>query len=159
MTSFRWTNAQPTSKNFQRHHIIPVEIFSGPAHNKLFLSVRHLGFSPHDFATNGILLPSSESAAVQCRMPLHRGPHPRYNEMVWEWVDRITKVTKCDQSGAARLAQIRILQHYLRTQLHISNPLLCLNRRDPMRSNVNFDKLEKHAAIIVGQQVKQNELN
>lgn len=42
-----------------------------------------------DFRANGLLLPTTEAATLRTGMPLHRGPHRRYNELVIERVGRI----------------------------------------------------------------------
>lgn len=35
-----------------------------------------------DFATNGLFLPSREEAALTMRLPLHRGPHHAFSQLV-----------------------------------------------------------------------------
>lgn len=42
-----------------------------------------------DFSANGLLLPATEAATVRTGMPLHRGPHRRYTEVVIARVGRI----------------------------------------------------------------------
>ena len=42
-----------------------------------------------DFRANGLLLPSTDEASLRTGMPLHRGPHHRYNQLVIERVGRI----------------------------------------------------------------------
>ena len=42
-----------------------------------------------DFRANGLLLPATDDATLRTGMPLHRGPHRRYNELVIERVGRI----------------------------------------------------------------------
>ena len=47
----------------------------------------HFGFD--DFRRNGLLLPANDAAAIRLGLPLHRGPHHSYNELVFERVGQI----------------------------------------------------------------------
>ena len=68
----------------QRHHLLPRQLLARPAFAALAgaLGAEQLGF--HDFRRNGMLLPAREEAALRIGLPMHRGPHPRYNEVVIE---------------------------------------------------------------------------
>ena len=70
----------------QRHHLLPCQLLTKRCFGRMFseIGVRRMGFQ--DFRANGLLLPANEEAAVQKSMPLHRGPHRDYNEMVIERV-------------------------------------------------------------------------
>jgi len=53
------------------------------------------GFDFDDFEKNGVLLPATEQVAFETGQPLHRGPHPRYNQLV---IDRLFLIIKlCDR--------------------------------------------------------------
>src|SRR5258707_1659646 len=68
----------------QRHHLLPRQLLDRRCFGVLFDTIgrERIGFD--DFRSNGLLLPSSDSAAVGVGLPLHRGPHRDYNAMVIE---------------------------------------------------------------------------
>ncbi|MGL5839407.1 MAG: AHH domain-containing protein, partial [Sphingorhabdus sp.] len=82
MATFRAVRSRVRINGFHCHHLIPIEVVERRVFAKLFGSVRTEGFDPNDFQSNGMHLPNTEKQAAIFRMPLHRGPHPRYNEMV-----------------------------------------------------------------------------
>ncbi len=67
---------------FHCHHVIPIAVVEHRALARTFGRARSAGFEPQNFATNGMHLPSTEEHAVAFRLPLHRGPHKVYNEIV-----------------------------------------------------------------------------
>ena len=74
----------------QRHHLLPRQLlFRARCFGTMFAAIgrERVGFD--DFRTNGLLLPASEEATIRTGMPLHRGPHHRYNEVVIARVGRI----------------------------------------------------------------------
>lgn len=76
-------------KDMQRHHLLPRQLLKADYFDRLFLSLgqRQIGFD--DFRTNGLLLPATATAALSSGLPLHRGPHRLYNELVAQRVGRI----------------------------------------------------------------------
>ncbi len=137
------------ARGFQKHHLIPVQIFRKPAFGKLFEYAKIGGFDPRDFRTNGVYLPASERLAAQCERPLHRGPHPRYNELVATRLFKLENSIRqsCGKIGyksnprdiALRLYKV---QKTLRGTL-LSNPCpIILNKRDPMSRHINFTYLD-----------------
>lgn len=106
-----------------------------------------VGFA--DFRRNGVLLPASELAATRTGLPLHRGPHRRYNALVAErlgqieagWAMRQTHSPLCAQDEAAM--RLRLLQSALRRRLLRPGlrPIL-LNRNDPLGKGVDFSELD-----------------
>lgn len=95
---------------------------------------RPVGFD--DFRSNGLLLPATEAAAHRTGMPLHRGPHRRYNELVMERVGRIEarwiEASKSDPQAARTeaLMRLRLLQIALRRRLLDERKRMILNRKD-----------------------------
>lgn len=140
---------RPQYKDFQKHHLIPVQIFRNPNFARLFEIVRVGGFDPRDFQTNGVYLPATERMAIQCGWPLHRGPHPRYNELVASRLAMLEKsimrrrdkdqVDHYHDSIASRLYYI---QKALRKTLLSKPSPIILNRRDPMSRNIDFKHLD-----------------
>lgn len=108
-----------------------------------------------DFRDNGLLLPCEEAAALRLGLPLHRGPHPGYTQLVVERVGQI-EADWCMASGrnpqaAAVAAQMRLdlLRRALRRLLltrHGRKPLL--NRRDPLGHGVDFSELDAMAELL-----------
>ena len=73
----------------QRHHLLPRQLLFDKRLRQLFEAVGpdQIGFD--DFRYNGLLLPALEQAAMVLGLPLHRGPHKRYNQVVAERVGQI----------------------------------------------------------------------
>lgn len=77
----------------------------------------------HDFRRNGLLLPATEQEAARVAMPLHRGPHPVYSELVIERTGQIEnhwqKMRRSNRELASREALMRMdcLQKALRRRL------------------------------------------
>ena len=136
-------------RGLQRHHLLPRQLTSVPWSAKLIdsLGAQSIGFE--DFRTNGLLLPGDERLALRLALPLHRGPHPVYNELVAErvgtierqWqVDRRTDIVEARRTGLMRL---RLLQAALRKRLlTTSRRPLRLNRHDPLGRDVDFSELD-----------------
>lgn len=153
---FRAVNVPGTpayAAGLQRHHILPRQLIDGEAFAALVETARpeRLGF--HDFRRNGLLLPATEAGAVRIGLPLHRGPHRRYNEMVVERVGQIEAAwqrgrLRCGE-GALREALMRfdLLQKALRRRL--LDPRRWggapLNRRDPA---LDFSHLDRMAEML-----------
>jgi hypothetical protein len=135
----------------QRHHIIPVAVFSNKHFAQDFEIMKRLkGFDPADFGTNGIFLPSTEIAALQTGRPLHRGPHPQYNEFVAHRVAAIFRKKAglvCDVSRQHRL--LRDFQQSLFKSLSGNLHNIILNRRDPLARDVDFRCLDEDLAILL----------
>lgn len=108
-----------------------------------------------DFRDNGLLLPCEEAAALRLGLPLHRGPHHDYTQLVVERVGQI-EADWCIASGrdpqaAAVAAQMRLdlLRKALRRLLltrHARKPLL--NRHDPLGHGIDFSELDAMAELL-----------
>lgn len=133
MRAFEFNRGSPPPNGYQRHHLIPVEVIRHPAFATLFALVSQVGFSPHDFASNGVCLPACERMAIRTGLPLHRGPHPHYTQLVGEQVSVLSRDLTLDGPSVAIALMIRLghLQGSLRRSLGQANSSLWLNRRDP----------------------------
>lgn len=137
----------------QRHHLLPRQLLSLRSLSSLFdaLGYGRIGFD--DFRSNGLLLPADDRSALRMAMPLHRGPHYRYNGMV---IERVGQIEACwarrrlgdglEAACAQALMQLRFVQRALRRRLlQGGGRPFTLNRRDPVHSAPNFSELDAMA--------------
>ena len=137
--------------SLQRHHLLPRQLLSRHCFGAMFEAIgrEQVGFD--DFRANGLLLPASEEATVRTGMPLHRGPHRRYNEVVIARVGRIeeswSRLRPADPDAALADARMRLelLQGALRRQLLAQRRRMLLNRRDPLGTGFDFTELDAMA--------------
>ncbi len=122
---------------------------------KMFDSVGcdRIGFD--DFRFNGLLLPALEKASIVLGLPLHRGPHPIYNEVVTERVGQIeaswTRASRLDEDRAQDevLLRMRLLQRALRRRLLEPGwRRLRLNNKDPLGKGLDFSGLDAMADAL-----------
>lgn len=151
------------SPGLQRHHLVPRQLLRLAALTQFVakLGVERLGI--HDFRRNGQLLPASEDVARRIGMPLHRGPHRIYNELVFERVGQIEADWSRDRGKGAQadyvaLMRFDLLQRALRRRLldPRSWQRVPLNTRDPALDFSHLDEMvdlfwsetgvEQHAA-------------
>lgn len=84
-------------------------------------------------------------------MPLHRGPHRRYNEMVIERVGQIenewSRIYCQDEERACDEVRWRLelLQRALRLRLLTERRRFLLNRKDPIGHGFDFFELDAMA--------------
>lgn len=109
----------------------------------------------HDFRRNGLLLPCREPAALRLGLPLHRGPHRRYNAMVLDRLGRIEadwsrqRIAFASNARRDALMRIRLLQNALRRfLLRQSRIRLTLHRHDSEFANRDFSELDAMADRI-----------
>jgi len=111
-----------------------------------------IGFE--DFRTNGLLLPSTEDASLRTGMPLHRGPHRQYNELVIERVGRIEaswsllRFKDAESALSEALLRLALLQSALRRRLLNERRRMVLNRKDPLGSGFDFSELDAMAESL-----------
>lgn len=146
------------SAGMQRHHLLPRQLLLDRKLARLFAVVGRdlVGFD--DFRLNGLLLPSLEQAAMVLGLPLHRGPHRRFNEVVAERLGQIeagwqaARSTCSDHAARDVLMRMRLLQRALRRSLLKPDwPRQRLNSRDPfgpLGSGVDFSELDAMAESI-----------
>ncbi len=152
------------SPGWQRHHLLPRQLLSCHGLDRFFSELVPKGLGFENFGANGVLLPATERLAIAHGLPLHRGPHRLYNELVLERVaaiemswsqsrkdrrmpggpasDRSTR-QRADSEALERMA---LLQRALKRRLLAgsSRPLI-LNRKDPIDSDVDFSHLDAMA--------------
>jgi len=156
--SFRAVNVKGTpdyDSGMQRHHLLPRQLLSQKCFGPLFdlIGRERLGFE--DFRANGLLLPASDSAAMRLGLPMHRGPHRDYNQLVIERVGQV-EARWSDMRGRApeiaadeAIARMTLLQRALRRRL--LNPRrkpFMLNRFDPLGRNVNFAEIDAMVEML-----------
>lgn len=139
----------------QRHHLLPRQLLGNRQFAQLLdhVGCERIGFD--DFRLNGLLLPSVEKAAVVLGLPLHRGPHRQYNEVVSARVAQIegdwNARRKQDEDLAAEevLMRMRLLQAALRRNLlQPARHRMQLNRFDPLGQDVDFAELDAMADVL-----------
>jgi hypothetical protein len=133
----------------QRHHLLPRALLSRRAFGRMIgsLGPERIGF--HDFRRNGLLLPATEHGALRVGLPLHRGPHATYSDMVTERLGQIemgwSRTRRYDGELASMEALMRLdlLQRALRRRL-LDPPKgeeVILNRRDPALDYSHLDRM------------------
>ena len=117
------------------------------------LGAKRIGFE--DFRRNGLLLPSSEDAVHRIGLPLHRGPHRHYNEMVEHRVGQIevewrrTRSADGVAASAGALMRLELLQAALRQRLLSAQARpIRLNRKDPLGAGLDFSELDAMAEML-----------
>ncbi len=151
--AFRLVNT-PGSKGYraglQRHHVLPRQALDvrGIADLIAVIGVETLGF--HDFYRNGLLLPATDAEAVRLGLPLHRGPHQSYNQLVIERLGQIEAGwQKRRRAGRADHAQTEVLMRVDWLQRALRRRLLDparwrgtpLNTRDPALDFSHLDRM------------------
>ena len=154
---FRSVNVRASpgyNAGLQRHHLLPRQLLDAPGITDLIdeLGADRLGF--HDFRRNGLLLPATDEAAVRLGLPLHRGPHNTYNELVIERMGQIEagwqkrrRGRQADRALIEALLRIDLLQRALRRRL--LDPAnwrrAPLHARDPA---LDFSHLDRMAEVL-----------
>jgi A nuclease family of the HNH/ENDO VII superfamily with conserved AHH len=156
--SFRAVNRQGDpdhQPDLQRHHLLPRQALRRRCFGLLFdsLGPARIGFD--DFRRNGMLLPASERAAMRIGLPLHRGPHRSYNELVIERIGQIEagwrRRGNSDAAIHEALARLALLQRALRRRLLADRrEQALLNRRDPAVGAAQFAALDALADELWG---------
>ncbi len=153
--SFRSVNRRETpgyEPGLQRHHLLPRQLLSQRCFGTMLESVgtERIGFD--DFRSNGLLLPASDAAALRIGLPLHRGPHRTYNELVIERVGQIEAGWSVQRLRAPEVALLVALQRLELLQRALRRRLLDqqrrrfkLNRHDPLGRGVDFTELDAMA--------------
>lgn len=144
--------------DMQRHHLLPRQARRFRSLRTMLGEIDPFGQLIGDFRCNGLLLPATDRMARHTRLPLHRGPHRQYSDMVLtrmaqierQWLQRHGAMAQC----AARDARfrLRLLQRALVRNLVDPQPRPCvpLNQRDPfrVRSDPAGTSLDDLAAML-----------
>ncbi|MBO9517398.1 MAG: AHH domain-containing protein [Porphyrobacter sp.] len=133
----------------QRHHLLPRQLLSHRAFGQFLDAVGRSEHSFDDFRRNGLLLPATGESALRLGLPLHRGPHRRYNSMVMERVGQIEaewsrlRPRSPENARAQALMRMDLLQRALRRRLlQDRRPAVRLNRLDPVQNWPDFTALD-----------------
>jgi len=135
----------------QRHHLLPRQLLSRRCFGTLFEAIGRelIGFD--DFRANGLLLPATNEGSLRIGMPLHRGPHRQYNELVIERVGQIEgnwsklRGSNPELALVEALDRLSLLQSALRRRLLNKRRRLILNRKDPLGQGFDFTELDAMA--------------
>lgn len=155
--TFRAVNARGAAgydPGLQRHHLLPCQLLSQRCFGPMFAAVGRARVGFDDFRRNGLLLPANEQASLRTGMPLHRGPHRRYNEMVIARVGNIeanwslTRRRDGEEALAEALLRLHLLQGALRRQLLAERRRVVLNRKDPIGTGFDFSELDAMAETL-----------
>lgn len=139
----------------QRHHLLPCQLLSRRCFGRFLHAVgtERIGFN--DFRSNGLLLPANDITAIRIGLPMHRGPHRTYNELVIERVGQIEAGWAAQRLRAPEVAvrdaqqRLDLLQRALRRRLlDQQRRPLALNRRDPLGRSIDFTELDAMAATL-----------
>lgn len=141
----------------QRHHLLPRQLLSRRCFGPMFDTIGRDRVGFEDFRCNGLLLPASDRSALRMGLPLHRGPHRDYNEMVIERVGQIETGWATLRPKAPEIAidqvvmRLSLLQRALRRSLLDSvGRRVRLNRNDPLGGHADFTELDAMADALWG---------
>lgn len=152
MRGFKGMAGVAVPSEFQLHHLIPVSVLGHRHFHKSFKLLELDGFELRYYSVNGLALPASERAASMWKMPMHRGPHRRYNELVSVRVAAIlSELERGNSSLLARseaIARLNLLICTLRRILTGDRPFILLSSRDPINSSAHFWDLEMACDIL-----------
>ena len=144
-------------KGWQKHHLLPRQLLTRRCLATMLAAVSPGGMWFDDFGTNGVLLPGTEAVAEQERLPLHRGPHKVYNELVFERIGAVemewSRIQSRDERQARHTARARIglIQRALSRRLRgEGDKRLVLNSRDPIGRGIDYADLDAMAEQIWG---------
>ncbi|WDA40779.1 AHH domain-containing protein [Erythrobacter sp. BLCC-B19] len=155
--AFRSVNAPGSAAydpGLQRHHLLPRQLLSQRCFGAMFAHLGRVRVGFDDFRRNGLLLPATEAATIRTGMPLHRGPHRRYNEVVIARVGRIevswANTRRHDEQAALAdaLLRLELLQGALRRRLLAERRRVVLNRKDPLGTGFDFTELDAMAEAL-----------
>lgn len=132
----------------QRHHLLPRQLLRQDGTANLLRAIGRDRLRFEDFRHNGLLLPATDQAALRIGLPLHRGPHRTYNELVSERVGQIeaswarTRPQTPEVAVIDALGRLELLQRALRRRLLDQRRRLLLSRKDPLGSGIDFAELD-----------------
>ncbi|MBH0113052.1 AHH domain-containing protein [Novosphingobium sp. YJ-S2-02] len=149
---FRAVNAKHRpghDPGLQRHHLLPRQLLGKACFVALFEELADRRQRFEDFRENGLLLPCNEAAAMRLALPMHRGPHRRYSELVIERVGQIeahwarSRATVPERAASDASMRLALLQRALRRYLlEGRGQRAVLNRHDVPRREADFAELD-----------------
>lgn len=142
-------------QGMQRHHLLPRALGRASAFLPLFEALGAARLGLDDFRANGLLLPACESRAALTLLPLHRGPHHHYTQMVAERVGQIEARWAMLRNRAPEIAlnealmRLALLQAALRRRLLLQGQRrFRLNRWDTLGERIDFTALDAMADAL-----------
>lgn len=132
----------------QRRHLLPRQLLRQDGTAVLFRALGRDRLRFDDFRQNGLLLPATDRSALRIGLPLHRGPHRSYNELVSARVGQIeaswarSRAQTPEAALTDALARLELLQRALRRRLLDQRRRLLLSRKDPLGSGADFTELD-----------------
>lgn len=140
--------------SLQRHHLLPRQLRNLPCFEPMFAELGIEAMGLEDFRRNGMLLPARERAALRLALPLHRGPHRAYSELVTQRVGQIerrwarARLRNPEAAVGEALMRLALLQRALRRRLLDTRRRLVLNRRDPIGRRLDFARMDAMADAL-----------
>lgn len=140
--------------DLQRHHLLPRQLLGRKCFGDMFSEIGQSRVGFDDFRANGLLLPATQEATIRTGMPLHRGPHRRYNEVVIDRVGCVEASWQTLRRKDAELAltealmRLHLLQSALRRRLLHERRRFVLNRKDPLGADFDFEELDIMAEAL-----------
>jgi hypothetical protein len=134
----------------QRHHILPLQLLAKDCFARMFEAIGFRRRRFDDFRSNGLLLPGNARTAILMGLPLHRGPHRAYNDLVIERVGQIESrwsskqaASSSNEAGIEAFYRLDLLQSALRRRLlDPRGKRIALNRSDPAHKQPDFFDLD-----------------
>ena len=151
---------EPSYAGWQRHHILPLCLLSYCDVSRLLGELSVSGFRLDCFARNSILLSSLDRTATTTGLPLHRGPHHRYDAVCAMYIDRIYVESR--RSGAppeAVLASVAAVQAGMRAVLserRVGNPIVLSDRTYPIE-DAFFAALDRKTDLLFDSWYRQEQ--
>lgn len=142
--SFQLVRTRVRIEGFNCHHLIPRQVVESRGFARFFGNLRGEGFNPDDFLSNGMHLPSNEKLALAFGLPMHRGPHPQYNELVASHIAALQPLKPKEA-----LNGVALLQKRLRLSLRSFGACEITLCRTPMASRLSseFDSIGELIAL------------
>lgn len=139
----------------QRHHLLPLQLRKRTSFVRMLIDLPPDAVGFDDFRFNGLLLPTKDKAAIYWGLPLHRGPHRAYNEIVAERIGQIEygwsaqRFVRPDAARNEAQMRLRLLQRALRRRLlEPGHRPILLNRSDPLGTGLDFTELDAMADAL-----------
>ena len=131
---------------WQRHHIYPRELRRRPQ-IIAFLKAVLPHFRLDDFLHNGILLPGCSTVAGSTGLPLHGGPHPRYNDWVAGSIDAIATSWRSSSNRSAIFAANSVRALHRRLSDNLARPRSVSVQLEDLAIFLPYPDRDRHFAM------------
>lgn len=149
----------PPRCGWHRHHLLPTHVLHFPDLHRYLSSFADPELWLGDFRRNGMFLPSDERIAQRECLPLHRGPHRVYNDIVIETLDGLRqRFVRAGTSIRIQMTAVNGLQRNLRTLLRLSarNADIALGSRDPFGSSSALSAIDRQTDLLFVQAMQDH---